>query len=120
MKKIIFLVAFAGILFSTCKKEDPKPAPAPVQKKLMVYVKNFPPTENLIFLFINKSTGEEWMGGTETTYGSTPPCGSSGTFTIDVINGGTYEVMAVCALGDHIWGPTTYIISSDCTAIPIN
>jgi len=118
MKKIFFLLAFTGILFSSCKKEDcPEPVVPVVQKKLMVYVKQFPATEDVIYINITKSTGEEWDGLTQTAYGNAPSCGASGTFTIDVIAGGVYSVYASAVTST--WGPTNYTITSDCTAVPI-
>lgn len=124
MKKILFLLVFAGILFSSCKKEKtPEPTPAPVQKKLMVYAKNmFIATEDLIYITVSKNNGgsDGWTIMTGQTYANEPAYGSEGTLTLDVSAGEKYDVMASCALGDHTWGPATYTINSDRTAVPIN
>lgn len=119
MKKLILLCAITLIAFAGCKKEEcPAPTPAPVQKKMMVYIKNAALTDITVILS-RQSDGAEWMGYITNYYASAPSCGAQGAFTIDVSSGEVYSIYASDVTGTQTWGPTNYTVSSDCTAIPI-
>lgn len=121
MKKLFPFILSAGILISACKKEKcPAPVTPPVQKKMMVYVRNqFTPTEDLMFVSASKNNGDSWTSGIQQTYGNAPAFGASETLTLDVTAGDVYTISAVCGLGDHTW-TQNYTITSDYTAIPVN